>query len=54
MEVVDGIKDRWPDKVLNLHAGDNEDAARADVVVVATPWDAAAATVMPLADLLAG
>ena len=54
MEVVDGIKDRWPDKVLNLHAGDNEDAARADVVVVATPWDAAAATVMPSADLLAG
>ncbi len=54
MEVVDGLTDKWPDKDLNLHAGDNQDAARADVVVVATPWDAAAATVMPLADLLAG
>ena len=54
MEVVDGIKDKWPDHDLNLHAGDNEDAARADVVVVATPWDAAAATVMPLAGLLSG
>ena len=27
MEVVDGIKDKWPDHDLNLHAGDNEDAA---------------------------
>ncbi|MEZ5383078.1 MAG: NADPH-dependent F420 reductase [Microthrixaceae bacterium] len=54
MEVVDGISDKWSDHQLNLHAGDNLDAARADVVVVATPWDAAAATVMPLTDELAG
>ena len=45
MEVVDRTIERWPDLTLSLTAGDNEMAADADMVVVATPWDAAAATV---------
>jgi NADPH-dependent F420 reductase len=44
----------WPAYDLNLDAGDNATAAAADVVVVATPWDAAAATAASVADHLAG
>ncbi len=44
MEVTDKIVDRWPDRDLSLTAGDNHDAARAEVVFIATPWDAAAST----------
>jgi NADPH-dependent F420 reductase len=50
----DGIHQRWPDRGLPLEAGDNATAAAADVVVVATPWDAAAATVASVAHLLGG
>jgi hypothetical protein len=35
---------RFPERNLPLHAGDNGMAADCEVVVVATPWDAAAAT----------
>ena len=38
------LKDRWPDHKLELRAGDNEAAAAADLIVVATPWDAAVPT----------
>lgn len=44
MEVRDRILGRWPDKELALEAGDNHEASDADVVVIATPWDAAGAT----------
>ena len=45
----------WPGHELSgLTAADNEGAANADVVVVATPWDGAAPTVAALADQLAG
>jgi NADPH-dependent F420 reductase len=40
----DEIRARWPDHQLTLEPGENVDAARADLVVVATPWDAAAVT----------
>jgi len=37
-----------------IAGGTNEDAAGADIVVVATPWDSAVATVAGLKDALAG
>ena len=44
MEVTDKLLDHWPEHDLSIVAADNEGAADADVVVIATPWDAAAAT----------
>jgi 8-hydroxy-5-deazaflavin:NADPH oxidoreductase len=44
MEIADKIKARWPDDKLSIDAADNEGAAMSDLVVIATPWDAAAAT----------
>ena len=44
LEVRDKLLERWPDRELNLEAGDNHEAAGAEVVFIATPWDAAAAT----------
>ena len=44
MEVRDALLERWPGRSLAVEAADNEGAAAADVVVIATPWDAAAAT----------
>jgi NADPH-dependent F420 reductase len=44
LEVVDKIVEKWSDRQLSLEAGDNHDAAAAEVVFIATPWDAAAAT----------
>nr|MDQ6910574.1 NAD(P)-binding domain-containing protein [Actinomycetota bacterium] len=40
----DEIRALWPDHQLSLEPGENADSARAEFVVVATPWDAAAAT----------
>ena len=54
MEVVDRTIERWPDLTLSPTAGDNEMAADADMVVVATPWDAAAATVSDVSNQLKG
>jgi NADPH-dependent F420 reductase len=45
MEVRDKIYAKWEERDLPITAGDNHDAATADIVVVATPWDAAATTV---------
>jgi len=44
MEAVDGLLAQWPDRSLTIEAGDNEDAAGADLVVIATPWDGATQT----------
>lgn len=54
MEVADGLHAKWPDRELKIEAADNEGAASADVVVIATPWDAAASTAEAVADALAG
>jgi 8-hydroxy-5-deazaflavin:NADPH oxidoreductase len=51
-EICDRIKDRWPRLDLPLRPGDNADAATADLVIVATPWDAAASTAASVADRL--
>jgi NADPH-dependent F420 reductase len=53
-EVVDGIAGRWPDRQLPLFPADNQAAASADVVAVATPWDAAAPVALSVRDELEG
>ena len=54
MEVRDRLVERWEDRALHIEAADNLGAAAADVVVLATPWDAAAATAMQVSDQLKG
>ncbi len=52
--VAAGLTEAWPDHALALTGASNEQTAGADLVVVATPWDSAVATVMPLATALRG
>ncbi|HUY23614.1 MAG TPA: NADPH-dependent F420 reductase [Acidimicrobiales bacterium] len=52
--VVGELHDRWADRDLALDGAGNDAAAAGEVVVVATPWDAAAPTIRPLAGQLAG
>ena len=54
MEVRDELVGKWPDKGLIIGAGDNEEAADSDVVVVATPWDGATETALSVAGKLRG
>ena len=54
MEVADELCARWSDLNLAIEAADNAGAADADVVVIATPWDAAAATATSVARQLEG
>ena len=54
MEVSDSLTERWPDRELAIEAADNAGAAEADVVVIATPWDAAAGTAASVARQLQG
>lgn len=54
MEVADDLAARWADRSLAIEAADNAGAADADVVVIATPWDAAAATAASVARQLEG
>jgi len=44
----------WPDRRLDIRGAGNAQAAEADVVVLATPWDSAIATLKPLREPLAG
>jgi NADPH-dependent F420 reductase len=53
-QVVDELLGHWPDLELPLVAGANEDAAAADLIVIATPWDSAALTAHGLSDRLTG
>lgn len=53
-EVVDELRERWGDRVAGLEPGSNQDAADAELVVVATVWDAAVSTARAHADQLAG
>lgn len=54
MEAVDTIVAAHPSRTLAIVAGDNEAAADADVVVIATPWDSAATTAKEHEASLAG
>ncbi|MXW58784.1 MAG: NADPH-dependent F420 reductase [Acidimicrobiia bacterium] len=53
-EICQGLLAEWPDHELPLSGAANPGAAACDVVVVATPWDAAASTAASVADELAG
>jgi NADPH-dependent F420 reductase len=52
--VAEEVVANWPDRQLEILGADNADAAAADVVVLATPWDSAIATLKPLREPLAG
>jgi NADPH-dependent F420 reductase len=54
MEVRDKIVERWPDRQLSIEAGDNHEASSAEVVFIATPWDAAGSTAAECARELKG
>lgn len=53
-EIAARIHSRWPDLSLGLRGAGNHEAASADVVFVATPWDAAAVTAKDCASELDG
>lgn len=53
-EACEGVRKRWPDLDLALVPGTNADAAQSEIVVVATPWDAAPTTAASVGEHLAG
>jgi len=53
-EVAAGINAAHSERGLAIHGAANEEAASADLIVVATPWEGAVATVRPLAATLNG
>lgn len=53
-EVVAAELEKFPQILGRLAAGDNAAAANCEVVVIATPWDSAAATVQDNCDALTG
>ncbi|MGA8725964.1 MAG: NADPH-dependent F420 reductase [Acidimicrobiales bacterium] len=52
--VAEGLVEDWPAHQLSIAGESNEVTAECELVVVATPWDAAVATVGPLAGALEG
>lgn len=54
MEARDSILEKSPELEALLHFGDNETAASADIVVIATPWDSAATTAQEHRETLRG
>jgi len=54
METCDRLRGQWPHLDLQVQAGDNADAANADLAVIATPWDSAATTATEHEAALAG
>ncbi len=52
--VVAELRERLGEALAGLEGAQNAAAAKCDIVVVATPWDAVEATVRPLANELAG
>jgi 8-hydroxy-5-deazaflavin:NADPH oxidoreductase len=54
LEIRDELAERWPDLDERLTCGDNEAASKADIVVIATPWDSAAAVAQENAENLDG
>lgn len=51
-KVAGDLVERWSDRRLSLSGAENASATAADVIVLATPWEAALPTVRPLADAL--
>jgi NADPH-dependent F420 reductase len=54
MEVVDTLLSEWPGRSLSIAASDNQGAAEADLVVIATPWDGATQTAVSVEKHLRG
>lgn len=54
MEVRDKLLDKWTDLTLDITAADNDGAADSDLVVIATPWDAASSTASAVSRQLEG
>jgi predicted dinucleotide-binding enzyme len=54
LEAVDEIHAQWPGRKLPLTSSDNNGAASADLIVIATPWDGASQTAGSVADQLRG
>ena len=52
--VVEELRARWGDRTSGLSGHDNAGAAEAELVILATPWDSAIATVRSLREPLAG
>jgi NADPH-dependent F420 reductase len=52
--IADDVRAKWPDVQLDIAGADNAGAAGAEVVVLATPWESAIATLVPLRQQLAG
>jgi NADPH-dependent F420 reductase len=53
-DACEALRKQWPDLDLPLTPGTNDRAAVADLVIVATPWDAAAETAASVGDHLKG
>jgi NADPH-dependent F420 reductase len=53
-QVVAEIAGRWPSRELGLQGGSNPEAAQADLVILATPWEAVLDTAKELAEPLTG
>jgi 8-hydroxy-5-deazaflavin:NADPH oxidoreductase len=50
--IVEELRARWADRTMSLEGAGNADAAEADLVIVATPWDSAIPTVHALREPL--
>ena len=50
--IVEELRARWADRTMSLEGAGNADAAEADLVIVATPWDSAIPTVHTLREPL--
>ncbi len=53
-EVVEETLEQWKDSSFILRGVSNEEAARAEIVVLATPWDSCAPTAKSFKELLKG
>jgi hypothetical protein len=53
-EICTALQEQWPQRELPLTGAENDKAAEADLVIVATPWDSASVTVASVADKLDG
>jgi 8-hydroxy-5-deazaflavin:NADPH oxidoreductase len=54
MEAVDQLLEHWPELNLDIEATDNVAAADADLIIIATPWKAAAITARSVKSQLDG
>ena len=48
-DICKQLTDQWPDRALPLEGADNATAASTELVIVATPWDAASSTAASVA-----